>query len=153
MTRFDFFPLLRSVIGADRLADLLDPALQTDSTLPAYPPYNIERTGENSYRISMALAGFGPDEIDVAVEDTNLTVAGKPKEPDERRHYIHRGIAGRSFRRRFQLADYVCVTGARLENGLLHIDLARELPEAKKPRRIAVQGAETAEAKTEKAAA
>lgn len=140
MNAIDFSPLMRSAIGFDRFARLLDSARVQPET-QAYPPYNIEVTGEDSYVLTMAVAGFGPEDIDVVVRDDTLTVSGKATQPqpDAERRFVHRGIAGRAFERRFVLADHLVVQGARMENGLLHIALRREVPEALKPRRIAIQ--------------
>ena len=142
MRSFDLTPLFRSTIGFDRLADMLDSVSQFDSTGVSYPPYNIERTDENHYRISLAVAGFGEKELSVEVRDGVLSVQGKreEKETAEPKHYLYQGIAGRSFERRFQLAENVEVKGAGLENGLLHIELERMVPEEKKPRRINING-------------
>ncbi len=138
MTTFDFTPLFRSTIGFDRFARLIDEALQ-ESSAPNYPPCNIEATGDNAYRITLAVAGFGEDEISVeAVEDV-LTVEGRKKEAERSANYLYRGIAARDFTRKFQLADHVKVVGAGLDNGLLWIDLVREVPEAMKPRKIAIK--------------
>ena len=134
---FDFSPLFRSTIGFDRLTNLLDSAMSVDEA-PSYPPYNIEKTGENAYRITMAVAGFGEDDLSITAQDNVLAVSGRAKPATEKTSYLYRGIAGRAFDRRFQLADFVKVTGARLENGLLHIDLAREVPEEMRPRRITI---------------
>ncbi len=137
MTTIDFSPLFRSAIGFDRLASLLESAGRNDAG--GYPPYNIEVTGEDTYEITMAVAGFRDAEIEVIVKDNILTVSGtKAEEPKERR-YLYRGIANRSFERKFQLADHVRVLDARLKDGLLRIDLAREIPESLKPRRIEVR--------------
>lgn len=135
---FDLSPLFRSTVGFDRIGQMLETARQRDDQALSYPPYNIERVGENAYRIVMALAGFGEDDLDVTVKEDALTVSGKIESNDEDSNYIHHGIAGRAFERRFQLADHIQVDGARLENGLLTIDLVRELPEALKPRQIAI---------------
>ena len=137
MRAIDFAPLSRSTVGFDRLFSMLD-TLGQPETAPAYPPYNIERTGENAYRISMAVAGFAEDELSIESRESTLTVKGEKAEKaeGEGREYLFRGIAARSFERRFQLADHVEVKAASLENGLLHIDLVREIPEAMKPRRI-----------------
>lgn len=137
MRTFDFAPLYRSVVGFDRLADLLE-AAATESAPTGYPPYNIERTGENEYRIEIAVAGFRPEELNVEVKENLLTVQGRKTANDETRHYLHRGLAERNFERRFQLADYVVVTDANLQDGLLQLSLKRELPEALKPRRIEI---------------
>ena len=134
---FDFTPLYRSTIGFDRLAQLLDQTAGAET--PTYPPYNIERTGESTYRISMAVAGFGRDDVSIEVKQNMLTVSAKKAERNgDGVVYLHQGIAQRSFERRFQLADYVQVEGAELENGLLHIGLKREIPEAMKPRSVAI---------------
>ncbi|WP_422363880.1 Hsp20 family protein [Pyruvatibacter mobilis] len=139
MRAYDFSPLYRSAIGFDRLAGLLDTASRLDAQAPSYPPFNVERVDENEYRVTMAVAGFTEDELEIEVKDQNLTISGKKVESDEDRNFLHRGIATRSFERRFQLADHVQVTGAQLENGLLHVDTRREIPEALKPRTIAIQ--------------
>lgn len=138
MNAFDLSPLFRTAIGFDRLAHALETANRADAG--GYPPYNIELTGEDRYRISMAVAGFGADEIDVEVKENLLTVTGRKSEDVEDRRYLHRGIAKRDFERSYQLADYVRVEGADLKDGLLHIDLAREVPESMKPRRIEIRG-------------
>lgn len=135
MRGFDFSPLYRSTVGFDQLQSLLDSV--TQDTSPTYPPYNIERTSENEYRITVAVAGFGQDDLDIEVKQNVLTIGGKRAEPEDTT-YLHRGIAGRGFERRFQLADHVEVKGAHLENGLLHVDLVRRVPEALKPRRIEI---------------
>ncbi|GGD04933.1 Hsp20 family protein [Pyruvatibacter mobilis] len=139
MRAYDFSPLYRSAIGFDRLAGLLDTASRLDAQAPSYPPFNVERVDENEYRVTMAVAGFTEDELEIEVKDQTLTISGKKVESDEDRNFLHRGIATRSFERRFQLADHVQVTGAQLENGLLHVDTRREIPEALKPRTIAIQ--------------
>ena len=140
MDRFDFTPLFRSTIGFDRLARLLDaaPGIDTAST---YPPYNIEKTGEDAYRLTMAVAGFSQAEIDLTVHENTLVVTGKAETQDENGRYLHRGIARRAFERRFSLADHIKVVGASLDNGLLHVDLVREVPEAMKPRSIPIASA------------
>lgn len=139
MRHFDLSPLYRSTVGFDQLFNMLD-SFGGEANEQSYPPYNIERTGENAYRVTMAVAGFGKDDIDIEARENVLTVkAGKPEEKaDENREMLYQGIAARVFERRFQLADHVQVTGASLENGLLHISLVRELPEAMKPRKIAI---------------
>jgi molecular chaperone IbpA len=142
MRAFDLTPLYRSTIGFDRLGSLLD---TFDGDAPSYPPYNIERVGENAYRISMAVAGFGERDLEIGVKENTLTIRGAKTTETEDATFLHRGIASRSFERRFQLADHVEVRGATLENGLLHVDLVRELPEAMKPRSIKIT------TKTEKA--
>jgi molecular chaperone IbpA len=137
MRTFDFAPLYRSVVGFDRLADLLESAA-TETASTGYPPYNIERTAENEYRIEIAVAGFRPEELNVEVKENLLTVQGRKAANDEAKTYLHRGLAERNFERRFQLADYVIVTDANLADGLLSLTLRRELPEALKPRRIEI---------------
>jgi molecular chaperone IbpA len=139
MRTLDFSPLYRSVVGFDRLADLLDAA--TNETANGYPPYNIERTDENAYRIDIAVAGFKPDELAIEVKENLLTVQGRKASNDEARRYLHRGLAERNFERRFQLADYVVVSEAQLSDGLLSVALRRELPEALKPRKIEISTA------------
>ena len=144
MRAFDFTPLFRSTIGFDRLFDRLDSVAQYD-TNQSYPPYNIERSDETHYRISLAVAGFADKDLTVEVRDGVLTVQGKRNEESERTEssgYLYQGIAGRAFERRFQLAEHVEVKGAKLENGLLHVDLERIVPEERKPRRIAINGVE-----------
>jgi molecular chaperone IbpA len=140
MRTVDFSPLYRSVVGFDRLADLLDSAASTESA-SGYPPYNIERTGENAYRVEIAVAGFRPEELSIEVKENLLTVQGRKTANDEPRKFLHRGLAERNFERRFQLADYVVVTEADLADGLLSIALKRELPEQLKPRQIAINSA------------
>ncbi len=139
MRTVDLTPLYRSVVGFDRLADLLDSASAEAAT--GYPPYNIERTAENAYRIEIAVAGFKAEDLNIEVKENLLTVQGRKAANDETRRYLHRGLAERNFDRRFQLADYVVVQDAQLANGLLSISLKRELPEALKPRRIEIGGA------------
>jgi molecular chaperone IbpA len=136
MRTLDFSPLYRSVVGFDRLADLLDAA--SHETATGYPPYNIERTGDHEYRIEIAVAGFKPDELSIEVKEAVLTVTGRKAANDAERRFVHRGLAERNFERRFQLAEYVVVTEANLADGLLSISLRRELPEALKPRRIEI---------------
>lgn len=137
---FDFAPLYRSTVGFDRLARMLDDAAGFD--VPAYPPYNIERLGDDDYRITMAIAGFTAEDVNLEVKGQALTVTGKKVEKSETKsEYLHQGIAARNFERRFQLADHVEVTGAELANGLLHVSLKRRIPEALKPRTIAIQSA------------
>ncbi len=142
MTTFDFSPLFRSTVGFDRIGRLLEAASRVDSSAQSYPPYNIEKTGEDSYRIVMAVAGFAEGELNITVENDSLTVQGKVEDVEDKDgngRYLHRGIAGRAFERRFQLADVIEVKGARLENGLLEIELEREVPEHLKPRTIAIR--------------
>ena len=137
MRSIDFSPLYRSAIGFDRLANLIESAASNGNA--GYPPYNLEQLGDNDYRISMAVAGFTQEELELSFQENLLTVKGN-KQADTERHYLYQGIAERGFERRFQLADYVRVKGADLKNGLLHIDLAREVPEAMKPRKIEING-------------
>jgi molecular chaperone IbpA len=136
MRTFDLAPLYRSTVGFDRLFSMLD----AFESAPGYPPYNIERTGDNDYRISVAVAGFGEGELSVETKENTLTIKGEKQAREEEKssEVLYQGIAARAFERVFQLADYVQVKGAKLENGLLHVDLVRELPEAKKARRIAI---------------
>ena len=150
MATLDFTPLFRSSIGFDRLADLLETATADAAT--GYPPYNIERTDENAYRVDIAVAGFRPEELDIEVKENLLTVTGRKAANDEPRRFLHRGLAERNFERRFQLADYVVVTDANLADGLLSISLKRELPEALKPRRIEIGTAQPSLIEGEKAA-
>ncbi|MBK5946951.1 heat-shock protein [Rhodobacter veldkampii DSM 11550] len=147
MRSFDLSPLYRATVGFDRVADLMDRALTADLAQPTYPPYNIEKLGENAYRISIAVAGFAADDLSVELRDGALTVAAKKAEEAGGRTYLHRGIATRAFERRFALADHLRVTGATHADGMLHIDLVREVPEALKPRRIEISGPTTVEAK------
>lgn len=138
MRNFDYSPLYRSTVGFDRLFSLLDNVSQPEN-VPSYPPYNIERTGEDSYRITMAVAGFSENDLSIEAKQNQLTVtAERNEEEDSEKEVLFRGIAARSFERRFQLADHVEVKNASMENGLLHIDLVREIPEAMKPRKIAI---------------
>jgi molecular chaperone IbpA len=149
MRHFDLSPLYRNTVGFDRLFSMLDQFVTVDAA-PSYPPYNIERTGENAYRISVAVAGFTEADLSIEVKENVLTIRGEKKPSDERKSdVLYQGIAGRSFERRFQLADGVLVTGAALENGLLHVDLVREIPEAKKPKLIPIasRGASVIETK------
>ena len=138
MDRFDFAPLFRSTIGFDRLTRMVDAATRADSASLAYPPYNIEKTGEDAYRLTMAVAGFSVDELDITAQENTLLVTGKAKKDEDENRYLHRGIAGRAFERRFSLADHIKVVGASLVNGMLHVDLAHEVSEAAKPRRIQI---------------
>lgn len=139
MRTFDFSPLFRSTVGFDRLASVLEDAMSAEDSAFSYPPYNIEKTGEDNYRITLAVAGFGESELQVEQHEDALTVVGEKKGQNGQSQYLYRGIAGRAFKREFQLAEHVRVTGAALENGLLHIDLVREVPEAMKPRKIEVK--------------
>ena len=140
MDRFDFSPLFRSTIGFDRLTRLVDAATRVDTASIAYPPYNIETTGEDAYRLTMAVAGFSPAELDVTVQENTLLVTGKgaQKEDENSGGYLHRGIARRSFERHFSLADHMKVMGASLDNGMLSVDVVHEVPEAAKPRTIKI---------------
>ena len=150
MRTFDLAPLYRSTVGFDRLFSMLDGF----EAAPGYPPYNIERTGENDYRITVAVAGFGENELSVEAKENTLTIKGeKQVKQDNSGEVLYQGIAGRAFERQFQLADYVQVKGASLENGLLHVDLVREIPEAKKPRQIAINGHSKPQVVESKAAA
>ena len=145
MDRFDFSPLFRSTIGFDRLARLVDSATRVDSTALSYPPYNIEKTAEDSYRLTMAVAGFAREELDITVQENTLVISGKAQSEEEAGRYLHRGIARRAFERRFSLADHIKVSGASMDNGLLHVDLVREVPEAMKPRTIQIASVEPAQ--------
>ncbi len=153
MRTIDFAPLYRSTVGFDRLFSMLDSVGQNESA-PSYPPYNIERTGENAYRISMAVAGFSEDELSIESRENTLTVTGEKKEiaGQDNREFLFRGIASRGFERRFQLAEHVEVKSASLENGLLHIDLVREIPEAMKPRKIDIAKGKVKQIEGKKAA-
>jgi molecular chaperone IbpA len=154
MRSFDLSPLYRSTVGFDRLFSLLDQASGVEAGVPGYPPYNIERTGENAYRITMAVAGFSDSELSIESRENTLTVKGEKKaEEGQNAEVLYRGIAARSFERRFQLADHVEVKGASLENGLLHVDLVREIPEAMKPRTIAIASGKNASQQIEAKAA
>jgi molecular chaperone IbpA len=139
MNNLDFAPLYRSAIGFDRLAQLMDSALRGDAQ-PSYPPYNIELIEQDKYKITMAVAGFERSELDIEIEQDALKITGRKQRPATQATYLHRGIAARDFEHRFQLAEHVKVVGANLENGLLSIDLVREIPEAMKPRRISING-------------
>ncbi|MEQ8227103.1 MAG: Hsp20 family protein [Rhodospirillales bacterium] len=140
MRTIDFTPLFRHSVGFDRLERMLDSAMRHDDG-NSYPPYNIEQLGEDQYRITMAVAGFGENDLEVTVNDGTLVVTGKQEGPqDDDVIYVHRGIAGRAFERRFQLADHIEVKGGSLENGLLHVELERVVPEEKKPRKIEISG-------------
>lgn len=153
MRTLDLTPLFRSTIGFDRLSRALDAALQVSENGLAYPPYNIEKLSEDAYRISMAVAGFGEEDLDIVSHESTLTIRGRAKAEDENTVYLHRGIAGRAFERKFQLADYIRVSGAALVNGMLHVELVREVPEALKPRQIPIKGAAKGAAVTAPAAA
>lgn len=150
MRTFDLAPLYRSTVGFDRLFSMLDGF----EAAPGYPPYNIERTGENDYRISVAVAGFAENELTIEAKENTLTITGEKQVKEENKgEVLYQGIAARAFERQFQLADYVVVKGASLENGLLHVDLVREIPEAKKPRQIAINGKNKPQVVETKAAA
>jgi molecular chaperone IbpA len=158
MRSFDLAPLYRSTVGFDRLFSMLDQASGLEAPSPTYPPYNIERTGENAYRITVAVAGFTDKDLSIEVREQALTIRGEKAaaEADGKPDYLHQGIAARAFERRFQLADHVSVKGAVLDHGLLHVDLVREIPEAKKPRQIAIgsgSGPRTIEGTTDRQAA
>ena len=144
MLNYDLSPFYRSTVGFDRLFSMLDRVAGGDQNAPTYPPYNIERTDENAYRITLAVAGFAEDELSVETRENTLTVRGSKEtgaKADSKREVLYQGIAARAFERRFQLADHVTATGATSENGLLHIDLVREVPEAQKPRTLAINKA------------
>ncbi|MFK7875365.1 MAG: Hsp20 family protein [Paracoccaceae bacterium] len=138
MRTFDFAPLYRASVGFDQIADMMDRVLSADGAQPSYPPYNIEKTSDDTYRISLAVAGFGDDDLSVEVKENALIVAARKADGETGQSFLHRGIATRAFERRFQLADHVQVTGASHEHGMLHIDLRREVPEALKPRKIEI---------------
>jgi molecular chaperone IbpA len=151
MPHIEFAPFYRSAIGFDRLFNMLDQATGFDNE-SSYPPYNIERTGENAYRITLAVAGFTPEELKLEVKEQTLTVSGEKAAETGEKTYLHRGIAAGAFERRYQLADHVDVTGANFENGLLHVDLIRNVPESKKPRAIAISTGDSAKRLEAKAA-
>lgn len=140
MTTFDLSPLFRTAIGFDRLARLADTAVSA-ANAPSYPPYNIEKTGEDTYRLTMAVAGFRQEDLEMVVKDNTLIMSGRVAEEGQKNEVLYRGIAGRAFERRFALADHIVVEGANLRDGLLHVDLKRVVPEALKPRRISIGGA------------
>jgi len=143
MQAFDFSPLFRSTVGFDRLTRLLDATTRLDDGAVSYPPYNIEQTGEDSYRIVMAVAGFREDEISVVQQANSLVVSGKQEKAQEEKKFLYRGIAARAFERRFALADHIKVAGAKLADGVLSVDLVREVPEAMKPRTIKIVNGES----------
>jgi molecular chaperone IbpA len=145
MRTFDFAPLHRATVGFDQIADLMDRVMTNDVSQSSYPPYNIEKTAVDSYRISIAVAGFSDSDLMVEVKENALVVAARKAEDDSERTYLHRGIATRAFERRFHLADHVRVTGASHVDGMLHIDLQREVPEALKPRRIEIASSKASE--------
>jgi molecular chaperone IbpA len=147
MRTFDLTPLYRSTVGFDRLFSLLDQGV--DGAAPGYPPYNIERTGDNEYRVTVAVAGFAEPELSIVAKENTLTIRGEKSDKNEEKHgdVLYQGIAARAFERAFQLADFVQVKGAKLEHGLLHVDLVREIPEAKKPRLIPIGNGKVVEQK------
>jgi molecular chaperone IbpA len=145
MRTLDLSPLFRSTVGFDHLNRLLDAAGRVDEQAYAYPPYNIEKLGDDNYRVTMAVAGFAEGDLEVSTQDHTLTIAGRHTKEEGPQTFLHRGIAARSFERRFDLADHIRVSGATLVNGLLHVDLVREVPETMKPRTIAIT-TKTAEA-------
>jgi len=145
MRTFDFAPLHRATVGFDQVADLMDRVMTNDVSQSTYPPYNIEKTAADAYRISIAVAGFSENDLAVEVKENALVISAKKAENEEERTYLHRGIATRAFERRFTLADHVRVTGASHADGMLHIDLQREIPEALKPRRIEIAGSKALE--------
>ena len=147
MRTYDFTPLYRATVGFDQIADLVDRVLTDTSSAQSYPPYNIEKTSEDGWRISIAVAGFSDAELSVEVKENALLVSAKKAKDEAERTYLHRGIATRAFERRFGLADHVRVTSASHVDGMLHIDLVREVPEALKPRRIEIAAGNTVEAK------
>lgn len=139
MRTFDLSPLFRSTVGFDHLSRMLDAAQRLDETAVSYPPYNIEKLSDDDYRITMAVAGFSESDLDLTVHDHTLVISGKANRDESQVQYLHRGIAGRSFERRFELADFIRVDGAALVNGLLHVELKREVPEQMKPRTIKIE--------------
>ena len=147
MRSFDLAPLYRATVGFDQIADLMDRVLTDTATAPSYPPYNIEKTADDSWRISIAVAGFSDEDLGVEVRENALIVSARKAAEEQGKTYLHRGIANRAFERRFALADHVRVTGASHQNGMLHIDLVREVPEALKPRRIEIAAGDTVESK------
>lgn len=145
MRGYDFAPLYRATVGFDQIADLMDRVMTNEVSQPTYPPYNIEKTADDAYRISIAVAGFSDDDLNVEVKEGALHVSARKGDEDEGRTFLHRGIATRAFQRRFHLADHVRVVGASHENGMLHVDLKREIPEALKPRRIEIAKSDATE--------
>ena len=140
MRTYDFSPLFRSTTGFDRLTNIMDAAMRQNDVTESYPPYNIQKTGENAYCITLAVAGFSEEELEIISHDGNLVIEGrvKPNEENSENIFLHRGIAGRAFKRSFQLADHIKITGANLSNGLLNVELVREIPEELKPRKIEI---------------
>ncbi|WP_324752354.1 Hsp20 family protein [Roseovarius sp. Pro17] len=145
MRNFDLAPLYRATVGFDQIADMMDRVLSSDVAQPTYPPYNIEKNDDDAWRISIAVAGFAEDDLSVELREGALIVSAKKADDGEERTYLHRGIATRAFERRFQLADHVRAMGATHADGMLHIDLVREVPEALKPRRIAIAGGKSSD--------
>ncbi len=143
MRHFDFSPLYRATVGFDQVADMMDRIMATDGGQPSYPPYNIEKTADDAYRITLAVAGFSSDELSVEAKDRMLVVSGRKAESKDEQTFLHRGIATRAFDRKFQLADHVVVKGASHVDGMLHIDLEREIPEMLKARRIAIANSDS----------
>jgi molecular chaperone IbpA len=139
MRSYDLSPLFRSTVGFDRMTRLLESALKADDAALSYPPYNIEKLADDAYRITMAVAGFASEDLEITVQENTLIISGKSRKDEEGTQYLYRGIAGRAFERRFQLADHIKVSGANLVNGLLHVELVREIPEAMKPRTIRIE--------------
>mgnify|MGYP002631826852 CR=1 FL=1 len=152
MRTVDFTPLHRFTVGFDRMQRQFDQAMTMDGAQASYPPYNIEALDDEHYRITMAVAGFAEEDLDIALKEDTLFVSGKANPKNQDVHYLHHGIAGRSFERRFELADHIKVLSAALENGMLHIELAREVPEEKKPRHIKIETANMVKALETKAA-
>ncbi len=152
MRTTDFSPLYRFSVGFDRMQRLVDAASRFDDATYAYPPYNIEARGDDAYRITMTVAGFAEKDLDVTVTENTVVISARKRDEDKDVSYLHRGIAGRAFERRFELADHIKVVGANLETGLLHVDMVRELPEEKKPRKIAIGSKNPFKALTKKAA-
>ncbi len=150
MRTYDFTPLYRATVGFDRVADMLDRVLTQDSGPQTYPPYNIEKLDDASYRISLAVAGFSDEDLSIEQREHELVISARKEQSEDNRTFLHRGIATRAFEKRFQLADHVRVTGAVAEHGMLHIDLVREVPEALKPRRIAISNSASKAIEAEK---
>jgi molecular chaperone IbpA len=153
MRTYDLSPLFRSSVGFDRMTRMLESALKVDDAALSYPPYNIEKLSDDAYRITMAVAGFGLEDLDITSQENLLVITGKAKKDAENGQYLYRGIAGRAFERRFQLADHIKVTGANLVNGLLHVELVREIPETMKPRTISISSGATQQVIDQKQAA
>lgn len=149
MRNYDLSPLYRSTVGFDRLSTILDSVMSANTTPNSYPPYNIEKTADDSYRVTIAVAGFIESDLDIEARDGQLVITGKKPSEKKERAYLHRGIAGRAFEMRFELADHVRTTAAQMENGLLNVDLVREVPEALKPRKIEIAIGKSIEATVE----